>query len=216
MSDEQKEVKAEEKLLPQSQVDAIVQDRLARERAKFANYEDLVKFKNEHEKKIEEATQKELEARKEYDQLKTGLLNKEKEYQAVISKKEAEISDMRVSGSLQTEIAKQNAYAEETMALLKSQAVFDKEGNIRIKGRDANGLEVLHSVEEGVKQFLTLRPHLVKANVRIGGGTPPATSPGEVITSTDLSNDLLAAHARGDHKAVRELKTKLQASISKR
>jgi hypothetical protein len=219
MAEETKQVenKEQEKLLAQSQVDAIVQDRLARERAKFSDYEDLKKFRSEHEKQLEAATQKELEARKEYDKLKEGWTKKEQELYGMVTKKDQEIQDMRVSSALVTEITRQNAYAEETMALLKSQAVFDKEGNIRVKGRDVNGLEVLHSVEEGVKNFLTQRPHLVKATQRNGGGTPPATNTGGNSGADDLtslSTELAQAHARGDHKKAGEIKTKLQTALT--
>ena len=209
----------QEKLLTQTQVDAIVQDRLAREKAKFSDYEDLRKFKVEHERELEAATQKELEAKKEYEKLKEGWSKKEQELSGVITKKDSEITDLKVSSALTTEINKQNAYAEETMALIKQQAVFDKEGNIRIKGRDANGLEVLHSVEEGIKTFLTQRPHLVKATNKSGGGTGAgnaaaagAASGGDDLTS--LNNQLAdAMHAR-DTKRVGELRTKITAVLA--
>jgi len=209
--------KGGEKLLTQVQVDAIVQDRLAREKAKFSNYDDLVKFKSEHEKKLEEASQKELEAKKEYDKLKEGWTNKEKEYTGIISKKDSEINDMKIGTALMSEISKQNAYAEESMALIKQQAVFDKEGNVRIKGRDANGLEVMDSVEEGVKKFLTQRPHLVKAVRKDGGGTPPGDGgPGGGGVAADLDTlnaELLDAHQSRDMKKVGELTSKIKAAL---
>jgi YesN/AraC family two-component response regulator len=207
----------QEKTLTQTQVDAIVQERLARERAKFADYEDLRKFRTEHEQKLEQATQKELEAKKEYEKLKEGWTTKEKEYQGVISKKETEITDMRVSGALINEITKQNAYAEETMALLKSQAVFDKEGNIRVKGRDANGLEVLNSVEEGVKKFLEQRPHLVRVPQRTGAGTAASKTAGAGVADTDLvtlTQESMQAQQRGDFKKVKEINAKIRTALT--
>lgn len=211
------EVKGEEKLLTQVQVDAIVQDRLAREKAKFADYDDLRKFRTEHEKQLELSTQKELEAKKEYEKLKDGWTKKEQELSGVISKKDLEITDMKVGSALMSEIVKQNAYAEETMALIKSQAVFDKENNIRIKGRDANGLEVLHSVEEGIKNFLTQRPHLVRATKKDGGGTGQGgTVTGAAIVGDDLNSlnaEMQQAMNRGDRKKVAELKLKTNAIL---
>lgn len=220
MAEEKKEeIKQEtqEKLLSQAQVDAVVQDRLARERAKFSDYEDLKKFKSEYEKNLDAKAQQELEARKEYEKLKEGWTKKEQEYAGVISKKESEITDMKISGSLMTEIMKQNAYPEETMALLKQQAIFDKEGNIRIKGRDANGLEVMHSVEEGLKQFLTNRPHLVKVNQKAGGGTGAGSTTGAAVAGEDLTtlNEKLAeAQTKGDYKLARELAIKVKAVLA--
>ena len=212
-----KDTKTDEKLLTQSQVDAIVQDRLAKEKAKYSDYEDLRKFRSEHEKQLEAATQKELEAKKEYEKLKDGWQKKEQEFQGLIVKKDSEITDMRIGSALMSEVVKQNAYAEETMALIKSQAVFDKEGNIRIKGRDANGLEVMDSVEEGIKKFLTQRPHLVKATKKEGGGTTAATAAGASVGGDDLDSlnkDYMDAQNRGDRKKMNELKVKISGVLA--
>lgn len=209
-----------EKLLTQSQVDAIIQDRLAREKAKYAGYDDLVKFKTEHEKNLEAATQKELEAKKEYEKIKDNFTKKEQEYSGIIAKKDAEITDMKVSSALMSEIVKQNAYAEETMALIKSQAVFDKDNNVRIKGRDANGLEVLYSTEEGIKKFLEQRPHLVRATKKDGGGTGQGgAGSGASIGGDDLNSlnaEMMQAQRKGDMKKVKELNVKIRAAIGAR
>ena len=200
--------------LTQDKVDAIVQDRLAREKAKFADYDDLRKFKTEHEKQLDTAKTKELEAQKEYEKLKEGWTKKEQEFQGVISKKDSEITDMKVGSSLMTEIVKQNAYAEEVMSLIKSQAVFNpQDGSIRIKSKDANGMEILNSVEEGIKQFLTQRPHLVKATKPGGGGTPSG-GPGGGAGASDLNTlnaELQSAMISGDRKKVDETKLKISA-----
>lgn len=211
--------KAGIKLLPQSQVDAVVQERLARERSKYSDYDDLKKFKTEHEKSLEAATQKELESKKEYEKLKENYEKKITDLSGVVTKKDTEITDMRIGSTLMTEINRQNAYAEETMALIKSQAVFDSQGNIRLKGKDANGLEVLDSVEEGVKKFLTQRPHLVKATNRAGGGTGTGGGAGNLGSGEGaqdlaaLSIELQAAMNARDTKRVNELKTKISALI---
>jgi hypothetical protein len=115
-----------------------------------------------------------------------------------------------------SEITKQNAYAEETMALIKSQAVFDsKDNSVRIKGKDANGIDTLHSVEEGIKQFLTQRPHLVKVTQKAGGGT--GTGGAGAGAGVDDLNTLNAEYQKatnaGDTKRVRELKVKMNALI---
>mgnify|MGYP001490945550 CR=1 FL=1 len=217
---EEKIVKEEagaEKMLPQSQVDAIVQDRLAREKAKFSDYDDLRKFKTDYEKTQDARAQKELEDRKEYEKAKEGWQSKEKEYQGVISKKDGDINDMKITGSLSTEINKQNAYAEETTALLKPMAVIDKEGNIRIKGRDANGLEVMDSVEEGLKKFLTNRPHLVKATNKNGAGAGSGNPSNQNVVGDDLNSlnaALLKAQANRDGKASKELSVKIRAKLA--
>ena len=205
-------------VLSQDKVDAIVQDRLARERAKYSDYDDLKKKVSDYEGKQSEQAQKDLEARKEYDKAKETYEKKITDLSDLVSKKDAEINDGKINSALMFEITKQNAYAEEALALLKSQAVFDKEGNIRIKGRDANGLEIADSVEEGVKRFLTARPHLVKATNRAGGGTPPANPVGGAGAGEDdlasLNAKLLEAQRRGDAKLQRELTVKIKAQLA--
>lgn len=209
-------VEATKNALTQDKVDAIVQERLAREKAKYANYDDLVKFKSEHEKQLDAVKTKELEAQKEYEKLKEGWTKKEQDYQGIITKKDSEIIDMKTGNALMTEVVKQNAYAEETLALIKSQAVFNpQDGSVKIKGRDTNGVEVLHSVEEGIKQFLTQRPHLVRAARPGGGGTPPGTPPGGggagVEDLNSLNAELQQAMNQGDRKRINEIKLKMSA-----
>lgn len=204
--------KAGIKLLPQSQVDAVVQERLARERSKYFDYDDLKKFKTEHEQNAAAATEKDLLARKEYDKAKETWNIEQQRLTGLVTEKDKALTDMRIGTALMGEINKQNAYAEETMALIKSQAVFDEQGNLRIQGIDKNGTKVLHSVEEGIKNFLTQRPHLVKAQQRAGGGTPPGNTGGAGAGVQDLNalnGELQAAMNRGDRKAVGEIKTKI-------
>ncbi len=61
------EVKTEAKF-NQAQVDAIVQDRLAREKSKYSDYEDLRKFKSEHQQAQDAQQLKLLEEQKKYDE----------------------------------------------------------------------------------------------------------------------------------------------------
>lgn len=218
MAEEVKKEEVQEKLLTQAQVDAIVQERLAREKAKYADYDTTKQKLADYERLNSEKAQKELEAQKEYEKAKETLLKEKTDLQSLVSKKDAEIADSKISSALMIEVMKQNAYAEETMALIKSQAVFDKEGNIRIKGRDTNGLEVMDSVEEGLKKFLTQRPHLVKATRPGGGGTPPVNpAGGPGVGGEDLNTlneQFLDAQKRGDYKAIKELKIKINAALA--
>jgi len=204
--------------LTQDKVDAIVQDRLARERAKYPDYDTLVKFKTDYEKTLDAKTQKELEDKKEYEKAKEGWQKKDQDQLGLIAKKDLEITDMKVGSALMNEIMKQNAYPDETMALLKGQAVFDKEGNIRIKGRDANGLEIMDSIEEGLKKFLTQRPHLVKVQQKAGGGTGAGGTGGAGAGAgaedlNSLNAELQQAQQRGDTKKINELKVKIRAIL---
>jgi hypothetical protein len=205
------------KTFTQEELDHVVQDRLSREKAKYSDYETLKTKVSEYEKSQDEKQLKLLEEQKKYDEALKVHNTKLSEYQGLVVKKDLEIQDMKISGALDTEINRQNAYAEETKALLKSQAVLDKEGNIRIKGRDANGIEVFDSVEEGVKKFLTSRPHLVKANNKNGGGTGAGNPNNQNVGGDDLNSlnaALMEAQSRRDVKAQKEINIKIRGKLA--
>jgi len=217
--EENKEVK-EAVFTPEQQakVDAIVQERLSREKAKYADYETMKQKLAEFERLNNEKAQKELEAQKEYEKLKEGWIKEKQDLTGVIAKKDNEIIDTKINYALMSEITKQNAYIEESIALLKQQAVF-KDGNIFIKGKDINGLEVLDSVEEGVKKFLTQRPHLVKATKRDGGGTgangtPSTGGQAGVEDLNTLNAEFIEAQGRRDTKKMNEIRTKIKAALT--
>lgn len=210
--------KVEAKVFTQDQVNAfLAQDRRNVE-SKLSEYEVLQKKVIEFEKITNEKAQRELESAKEYEKAKETYQKQIQERDGLLTQKDSVITDMKIGSALMTEIVRQNAYAEETMALIKQQAVFDKEGNIRIKGRDANGLEVMHSVEEGIKSFLTQRPHLVKATKTGGAGTGSGSTPTGVGQGGDDLNSLnaafLTAQSRGDYKSIKELKVKMAAAVA--
>jgi len=208
--------KGSEKTFTQEQLDHVVQERIAREKAKFADYDDLKKKVSEYDKSQDEKQLKLLEEQKKYDEALKVRDTKMTELQGLVTKKDSEIQDMRISTSLAGAINSQNGYMDATMALLKSQAVIDKEGNVRIKGRDANGLEIMLSVEDGVKGFLTNNPYLVKATQRNGAGTPPGQGGGANTGADDLvslTEELSQAQMRGDGKKIKELTEKVRLKM---
>ena len=128
---------AEIKFTPEQQkvVDHVVETRLARERSKFADYEELSKFKQEQLQKQDKHAQEELEKSKKYEEAKKlyeGQINQTKE---LVSKKDAEIQSLRINHALINEISKQNGYSEETLALIKDNAVLDANGNVTKRQR---------------------------------------------------------------------------------
>jgi len=204
----------------QEAVNAIVQERLARERDKYKDYDSLVRFKEDHQKELDARAQKELEDRKEYEKAKEGYETKIKERDVVITSKDQALLDMRISHTLNNELLKQNAYIEEAIALLKS-SVISQDGGLYIKSKDANNIDVNLTIEEGVKQFLAKRPHLVKAQARPGAGTPPAGGSGGdngagsgVDDLMKLNDEYAVAFSKGDYKRARELKVKIQGILT--
>lgn len=202
----------------QKAVDRIVATRLARQKEQFADYDNLRQFKDEHEKGLEAQKQKDLETSKKYDEAKAGYETKIKGLSEALVGKDRTIETMTIDFNLTNEISKQNGYLEESLALLRGTALL-KEGKIYIKGKDSNGLDTELPVEEGVKRFLTSRPHLVKASVKGGGGTPPSGngggrgdgngSAGAEGDLTSLNLELQGAMQRGDRKKTAEIKNRI-------
>ena len=204
--------------MTQKEMDFVVESRLKREREKFADYDDLKKFKTEREKQEDLKNQKELEDAKKYDDAKKGYETQIGQHKELITKKDQEIVDLRIIHALTNEISKQNGYTEETIALLRANTVLDAAGNVIIKGKDANNIDTQLPASEGVKKFLEARPYLVKSTHRPGGGTPPGTPPagneGAAQDHNALNKGYAEAITRGDFKAAKEFKTKLNQTMA--
>lgn len=208
----------------QKAVDAIVQERLARERSKFGDYEDLKKFKSEHEKALEQKSQEELVKAKKYEEAENTYKNKINEYNGIVTKKDQEIIDLKKEYHLSNEISKNNGYIEESIALLKNQTILDANGNVKIKGKDANGIDVEMPLSEGVKKFYEQRPHLMKSTHKAGAGTGAVdgggagggagSGQGEDLNS--LNAQLLAASKGTDLKKISEIKQKIKTTMAEK
>lgn len=199
------EVKPEPKFTQQD-LDRHIQERIARERQKYSDYDDLKKFREQHETLSQQQQQKELEAQKEYEKLKQQWQSQENQYKTILSQKDQEVQNMKIHNALYNEAMKNSAYPD-AVDLIKTQAIVDKDGSIKIKGKDSNGMDVNLSVEEGVKQFLDQKPYLVKANGRSGAGTGSATLPGQNTGNRNLADELQSAMQSGDRKKAIEIKT---------
>jgi hypothetical protein len=214
------EPKPDDKKFSQADIDRVVQERLSREKEKYRDYDELVKFKETHQKELDAKTLKEQEATKEYGKAKETYEKKIAELSAAVTSKEQEIARSRVNHELTMEISAQNGYLDEALALLSGAAVVDSNGTIIIKAKDANGVDINLSVKDGVKQFLEKRPHLVKATTKQGGNTPPGNGGGGNQQGSDdlsqLNADLMAAQNRGDTKAIREVTEKIKAVYSRK
>lgn len=204
-----------EKLIPQSQLNKIVQERIAREREKFADYDELKKFRSEYEQKNQLEEQKKLEEQQRYNELKSQWEQKESQYKTLLTEKEQAIVESKVTNSLSSEVLKQNAYPE-AIDLLKGQAVY-KDGKVFISGLDANGMATELSVEDGVKQFLSQRPYLVKVSSSKGSGTPPLGQGGTAGTAQqeNLAFELQKAINAGDRAKVNQIKLQIQEKHSR-
>jgi hypothetical protein len=177
---------------------------------KFGDYEDLKAKAQDFEKHKTELETKDLENKKEYDKLKEGWTAKENEYKNMLTQEKESTKRLRVNYELNQEIMKQNAHADAAQ-LLQSLAQVDDNGNITIKGKDANGMDTNLSVTEGVKSFLKERPYLVKATGQGGAGTSPGSNggTGSGENQLGLGDQLMEARKSGDMEKYRKIKQEL-------
>lgn len=206
----------------QKAVDAIVQERIARERSKFSDYDDLQKFKREYETQQSAKAQQELENAKKYDEAKKGYETKINEYGQIVSKKDQEIQDLKITHHLSNEISKNNGFIEESIAMLRGNAVLDASGNVKIKSKDANGMDVEMPLSDGVKKFYEQRPHLMKSThkngagtgANDGGGTGGGAGSGQTDDLNSLNAQLVEASKGTDLKKISEIRQKIKAAMS--
>jgi len=204
----------EGKTFTQADLDRIVQDRIARERSKFQDYDDLKKFRDEHQKEQDKIKQDELIRQKKYEEAEKTYKDQIANFQKLVSEKDARIQDITVSTALTNEIVKQNGMVEESVALLKANVVITADGALRMKSLDSNGLPVEIPLEEGVKKFLSTRPYLVKASSNSSGGgangssgSSNGTQTGEDLNS--LNTKYWQALQSGNQKEAAELRKRI-------
>lgn len=131
----------DEPRLTQSEVDRLVKDRLARERAKYADYDDL-KSKAEKLSEIEDAQKSELEKAREE-----------------AAKRSQELDDLRsrlrentIRSAIDGAASRHGAVnPEQVRRLLDTQVEIDDDGN------------VVTDVDTVVAEFLSANPHLVSS-----------------------------------------------------
>lgn len=196
----------------QDDVNRVVQERLAREKDKYKDYDTLKTFKDTHDKDADAQKQKDLESSKQYDEAKAGLQKQITDLQGVVAQKDTRISGMMVSHNLTNELMKQNAYVEESLALLQALVVVGDDGVLTIKGKKDN-IDTQLTIEEGVKDFLAKRPHLVKANPSSGGGTPSGGPGGGAGSGAadlaQLNQEYVKEYSAGNYKRAAEIKKQI-------
>ena len=100
-------------------------------------------------------------------------------------------------------------------------AVVQEDGSVKIKGKDANGIDTLFDVKTGVEQFLKSKPYLVKATGTGGSGSATGASQGGTGVGGGqdlavLNSQLAAAMSAGDNKTANEVGAKIRAYQSSR
>ena len=184
------QVSREESRLSQDEVNRIVAERVAREKAKFEKkysgvdldlYSELVE-------KQEQARNEELEKRGEFEKL---LKEQAEKFNGKIQQYESELHSIKIDGALLNEASGQKAVnPQQVVSLLKGQLKLNEAGGVDVV--DANGqvryddkgepIKVSHLVNE----FLTANPHFVSAGPS-GSGTGQGIGKQTSVVETDVT-----------------------------
>lgn len=180
----------QEQLLSQDDVNRIVAERVARERAKFEKkYSgvDLNRY-NELVEMEEKARQSEMEKRGEYEKL---LKEQAEKFNSRISQYETELHNIKVDGALLSEASNARAVNPQQVArLLKDQLKLNEMGTVDVvdeKGQvryDDNGNPLTPSAL--VRTFLADNPHFVQAGPS-GSGTGQGVGRQDPVVDNDVS-----------------------------
>lgn len=179
-----------ENLLSQDDVNRIVAERVAREKAKFEKkYSgvDLDLYNNMIEEK-EQARQKEMEERGQYEKL---MQEQAEKFNSKINSYQQELQSIKVDGALLNEASSQKAInPQQVVSLLKNQVrlndaggvdVVDSNGQVRY---DDNGNPL--SPNSLIKEFLNANPHFVQAGPS-GSGTGQGVGKQTPVVDNDIS-----------------------------
>lgn len=184
------QTKEQENLLSQDDVNRIVAERVAREKAKFEKkysgvdldlYNDLVT-------KQEQARQQEMEKRGEFEKL---LKEQAEKFTGKISQYQTELTSIKVDGALLNEASANKAVnPQQVVQLLKGQVKLNEAGTVDVV--DANG-QVRYdengsplAVSSLVNEFLTANPHFVSAGPT-GSGTGQGVGKQANVVDTDVT-----------------------------
>jgi hypothetical protein len=177
------EVETQEKMIPQSELDKILEKRLARERAKIEKRFNGID-PDEARKLLEEKEAKELEMQKQRGEFDNILKETVSKKEAEISHMKAELQKVRIDDALIKVASEHQAIKpDQVVNLLKGNVQLSADGTPEIMGANNapmyNDKGDLLSINEYVGQFLDNNPHFKNATPSgagsrssVGGDTP--------------------------------------------
>jgi len=184
------ETAREENTLTQDDVNRIVAERVAREKAKFEKkYSNVdLDLYNQLVEEKETARQQEMEKRGEFEKL---LKEQAEKFNSKINQYQTELTSIKVDGALLNEASANKAVnPQQVVALLKGQVRLNEAGTVDVV--DANG-QVRYDdngnplkVSSLVNDFLTANPHFVQAGPS-GSGTGQGVGKQTPVVDNDVS-----------------------------
>ena len=177
------EVEQQAPMIAQSELDKIIEKRLARERAKIEKRFSGID-PDEARKLLDEKEKRELEMKKERGEFETVLKETVSKKDAIIAQQKAELKAVRIDDELLKEASNQQAIKpQQVVNLLKNKVQLSEDGKAEIIGD--NKLPIFNdkaepmSIKEYVEQFLNDNPHFKVASPSgagskssVGGDTP--------------------------------------------
>ena len=177
------EVEQQEPMIAQSELDKIIEKRLARERAKIEKRFSGID-PDEARKLLDEKEKRELEMKKERGEFETVLKETVSKKDAIIAQQKAELKAVRIDDEVLKEASNQQAIKpQQVVNLIKNRVQLSEDGKAEIIGD--NNLPIFNdkaepmSIKEYVEQFLNDNPHFKVASPSgagskssVGGDTP--------------------------------------------
>jgi len=197
-----------EKTFTQSDVEKIIEQRLARERRKYEKQLEGIDV-DEARRLMEEKQQAELERQKEKGEFEKVLKQVTEKKEMQIQTLSQKLQEIQVDGALINAASQNNAVnPQQVVQLLKGQTRLNEDGQVEVLDSDGsvryNDSGSPLSVNELVNDFLTANPHFVKASVggtgskgAAGGSTPKPQSVADMLANWDSGGKEAFAASKG-------------------
>ena len=197
-----------EKTFTQSDLEKIVEQRLARERRKYEKQLEGIDV-DEARRLMEEKQLAELERQKEKGEFEKVLKQVTEKKEQTIQQLSQKLHEIQVDGALLNAASTNNAVnPAQVVQLLKSQTRLNEDGAVEVLDSDGsvryNDSGSPLSVNELVGDFLTANPHFVKASVggagskgAAGGSTPKPQSVADMLANWETGGKEAFAALKG-------------------
>ena len=197
------------KAFSQEELDAIVEQRLMRERKKYEKKLEGVDL-DEARRLLEEKQQAEIERQKEKGEFEKVLQQLAEKKDSEITQYKTKLQEIQVDGALINSASQHNAVSpDQVVALLKNKTRLGDDGSVEILDNDGsvryNDSGTPMSVNELVSEFLTANPHFVKASP---SGTGSKGAAGGSTQKPSSVADMLASWDNGGKEAYAAMKGK--------
>ena len=172
------EIKAEQKLFTQEQLDNIIQNRIMSERKKYEK-----KMEDEEKQKTELLKQKQIEEAKSKSEIEKLMKERIAEKDTEILKYKTQVKKEKIDNSILSVASKNNAInPQQVVQLIEREVKLNDDGRIEVLDNNSNvrynPKGELLTIEDRVKEFLDTNPHFRNATVQgsgskasIGGNT---------------------------------------------